>query len=195
MFIETITYAADKVKNTWAYLETVMPASYNELNDMVMKLVENNNLLSTIYAKINSPVFTGEPKAPTPAVGDNTTKISTTAWVTTNIQSLVSSCIAAVATSAGFAYLFETNGYIKLPSWLGGLIIQWGHAANISAGAATSVTLPVAFPTSGIIGFMVSTSNTSSSSPVVWEVNTTTIILDYVSSSATAGANWLAIGH
>lgn len=81
MFIETITYAADKIKNTWEYLNTVLPATYNELNDVVMKLVQNNNLLSTIYAKLNSPAFTGTPTAPTPADDDSSGKIATTEFV------------------------------------------------------------------------------------------------------------------
>ena len=84
MFIETITYAADKVKKTWAHLETVMPASYNELNDMVMKLVENNNLLGTIYAKLNSPALTGTPTSTTPELGDNSKKIATTEFIQAN---------------------------------------------------------------------------------------------------------------
>jgi hypothetical protein len=33
------------------------------------------------YAPINSPVLTGDPRAPTPAVGDNDTSIATTGWV------------------------------------------------------------------------------------------------------------------
>lgn len=84
MFTETITYAADKIKNTWVHLETILPATYNELNRVVMKLVENNNLLSTLYAKLNSPTFTGTPKAPTPAAGDSSTKIATTEWIQNN---------------------------------------------------------------------------------------------------------------
>jgi hypothetical protein len=33
------------------------------------------------YATLNSPVFTGDPQAPTPAAADNDTSIATTAWV------------------------------------------------------------------------------------------------------------------
>jgi hypothetical protein len=93
-----------------------------------------------------SPALTGTPTAPTAAVGTNTTQIATTAWVWNNIQSLVSGCIAAVATAAGFTYTLSANGYIKFPSWLSGLIIQWG-AINTNAGdAATPVIFPIAFP-------------------------------------------------
>jgi hypothetical protein len=38
-----------------------------------------------LYAKLASPVFTGDPQAPTPAPGDNDTSIATTAFVNTAI--------------------------------------------------------------------------------------------------------------
>ena len=46
-------------------------------------VIDNNGL-----APINSPAFTGAPTAPTPASGDNTTRISTTAFVQTIAQRL-----------------------------------------------------------------------------------------------------------
>ncbi|MDD3039752.1 phage tail protein [Bacteroides sp.] len=45
MFIETITYAADKVKESWVYLETIMPATINEWNRILKLLIANNNLI------------------------------------------------------------------------------------------------------------------------------------------------------
>jgi hypothetical protein len=41
--------------------------------------------LDTIFAKLASPTFTGDPKAPTPTAGDNDTSIATTAFVSTAI--------------------------------------------------------------------------------------------------------------
>lgn len=36
------------------------------------------------YAPINSPLFTGDPRAPTPLAANNSTSIATTAWVRAN---------------------------------------------------------------------------------------------------------------
>ena len=50
--------------------------------------------LDTLFAakaSLASPVFTGDPKAPTPTVGDNDTSIATTAFVATALAALVNS--------------------------------------------------------------------------------------------------------
>jgi len=51
----------------------------------------------------------------------------------------------------GLSYLAGANGYIAFPSWMGGLIIQWGLAslvgqAGTGLGPARNVTLPITFP-------------------------------------------------
>ncbi|MGE8350125.1 MAG: gp53-like domain-containing protein [Pseudomonas protegens] len=40
----------------------------------------------------------------------------------------------------GFSISFGVSGYVAFPSWLGGLIIQWGRTT------AASVTFPLQFP-------------------------------------------------
>lgn len=78
--------------------------------------------------------------ASSPEADDNSKKIATTEWA-----------------AFGFAVLKAANGYIKFPTWLGGVIIQWGtfnstmaksNAQTLetySGGAA--VTFPIPFPT------------------------------------------------
>lgn len=70
-------------------------------------------------ADINSPTFTGTPKAPTPAVGTNNTQIATTAFVTTavadgiaSITGMEYSIVAELPASgeAGVIYLISNSG-------------------------------------------------------------------------------------
>ncbi|MDR5883615.1 hypothetical protein [Caballeronia sp. LZ032] len=86
----------------------------------------------------------GVQTAVAPAQGDSSAKVPTTAWLSTNIQALVASCIDAVASAAGFTLVTGDIGYLKLPSWLGGVILQWGWSSNVVS-ATTPVTFPIAF--------------------------------------------------
>lgn len=70
-------------------------------------------------APINSPTFTGTPKAPTPTKGNNSTQIATTAFVTTAVGEAVADItgikfeVVAALPSAGVAgtiYLKANNG-------------------------------------------------------------------------------------
>ncbi|MFM4793250.1 gp53-like domain-containing protein [Aeromonas hydrophila] len=47
---------------------------------------------------------------------------------------------------SGFAALMSPNGYVAFPTWMGGLIIQWGRTPDSIANADIVVTLPITFP-------------------------------------------------
>lgn len=70
-----------------AALVNSSPASLDTLKELADALGDDANFATTITnllaakAPINNPVFTGDPKAPTPALGDNDTSIATTAYV------------------------------------------------------------------------------------------------------------------
>lgn len=98
----------------------------------------------------------------------------------------------------GFGVLLAASGYIKLPQWMGGLIVQWGTVDATPHKFA--VVYPMAFPNAA---FHVSTqkqSNISSVFATPDEITTTGFnIYGWVSSTGVAvSANrvlWLAIGH
>lgn len=56
--------------------------------DFLSKSTSAEMLSLLLAAPVNSPTFTGDPKAPTPAAGDNDTSIATTAFVKTAIGNL-----------------------------------------------------------------------------------------------------------
>lgn len=63
------------------------PETLNQINEIAAALGNDPNFSTTIMtamaklAPLMSPVLTGDPKAPTPALGDNDTSIATTAFV------------------------------------------------------------------------------------------------------------------
>ncbi|WP_288081686.1 hypothetical protein [Pseudomonas sp.] len=46
---------------------------------------------------------------------------------------------------AGFVSSFTLNGFIAFPTWLGGLVIQWGRTAVMGDGTSITVSLPASF--------------------------------------------------
>jgi phage-related tail fiber protein len=107
----------------------------------------------------------------------------------------------------GFQILKAINGYIVFPSWLGGLVIQWGNANLVgqastaigAVGPVKNVTLPIAFPTAALSVFasMKFTTMTSGSSFAPGAVIVSNSVIQ-VQNNYTASAgeiNWLAIGY
>ena len=74
-----------------AYVNSSVTAINNNLNTIINGLATSAqaNLVNTTstLANVASPAFTGTPTAPTPASGDNSTKIATTAFVNTTVAS------------------------------------------------------------------------------------------------------------
>jgi len=128
---------------------------------------------------------------------DNSSKKVTTSWLRSNIQSLVSGCIEAVATAAGFSYYFDVVGYIKLPSWLGGFIIQWGYVSDTywTSGSFRTFNYAVTFP-NVVYQHAVAMSN---SAGTLGRVNTNQLstsqiqlMIDYTGSCT---IRWIAVGR
>jgi|ERR1700733_8435867 len=81
--------------------------------------------IGAAYAPINSPVFTGSPQAPTPAVGNSSALLATTAFV--NRGSVLA-----------------TNGYRKNPD---GSITQWGRYSYNGGPSSVTIVFPTPFTT------------------------------------------------
>lgn len=89
-------------------------------------------------AYTESPAFSGSPTAPTPGTSDNGTRIATTAFV----QSLINSVKSSIGGTISAASL-NTNGYVKFSN---GLIVQWGRLST-QKGTKT-ISFPISFPNS-----------------------------------------------
>jgi phage-related tail fiber protein len=92
---------------TTAFIQTALaalvdssPDALNTLNELATALGNDPNFATTITnalglkAPLANPTFTGDPKAPTPATGDNDTSIATTAFVQSTMNGAVGVNIA-----------------------------------------------------------------------------------------------------
>ena len=82
--------------------------------------------------------------------GQATETVAGIAEICTNAELLAGASDAVVATPLklrlGFAASLGTNGYISFPTWMGGIIIQWGYNSNV-VDIEPLITFPTAFPT------------------------------------------------
>ncbi len=89
----------------------------------------------------------------------------------------------------GFSAAFGSNGYIALPTWLGGFILQWANATT-AAGGGVFLVWPITFPNAVYIA--VGTGNSSIVTPAIITCSTSTANASYYASNG-AGAG-VAIG-
>ncbi|WP_449102183.1 gp53-like domain-containing protein [Pseudomonas extremaustralis] len=125
------------------------------------------------------------------------------AKVATQVQTNAGTDDATIVTPKklrfGFAISLTPNGYIAFPTWLGGLVIQWGSVA-VPASGTSLVTFPLAFPneTLALFASLGFNSYTASSTPFVgiqaWTAKVSASIQNGYSSSASL-VYWLALGR
>lgn len=97
----------------------------------------------------------------------------------------------------GVAASLAQNGYVVFPTWLGGLIIQWGLSASISGNNSVTVTLPIAFPNSCVNAnaTLVGGVNVADKDALIGSVSTTLIVIRNNGSNSANTAYWFAIGY
>jgi hypothetical protein len=107
--------------------------------------------------------------------------------------------ITALKLKNGFAASFVQNGYLKLPSWLGGFMIQWG-LANVASEAFATVSFNSAFTSSvfGVIATLKATGPdggaTSSAKTSVINASSFYLVNDQYNSSNAISSYWIAFG-
>ena len=136
------------------------------------------------------------------AIGVATDTVTGVARVATQAEVNAGTGTNTIVTPArmrlGFAISLAANGYIAFPTWMGGLIIQWGNSSTNASGVAT-VTLPIAFPTQGLMA-VTNDRETVAANLGYGGVNltTTTLTLTYARNGAAFNVGevyWLAIGY
>lgn len=137
--------------------------------------------------------------------GQATETVAGIAEICTNAELLAGASDAVVATPLklrlGFAASLATNGYISFPTWLGGLIIQWGYNSNI-VDVEVLITFPIAFPTACYNVQCTGDETNGAASEIVTTKSVTTSGFTWVgaigySAGVSPAANkgyWLAIG-
>lgn len=108
-----------------------------------------------------------------PGYVDNSANAASTGWIR--------GAMSAIAIAGGFASSLGTNGYVRLPSWLGAGVFQWGYVASQATGAFT-ITFPLAFPNAaGYANYVLSTNNAAgnANNPV-----------SALAATSFSGANW-----
>ncbi|MBL1321500.1 MAG: hypothetical protein COA63_010645 [Methylophaga sp.] len=100
----------------------------------------------------------------------------------------------------GFSSLLAANGYIVFPTWLGGLIIQWGTYTTTLEGTYTT-NLPIVFPNAFLLPLATikATTNTAggiqSAAASIVSSSTIRLIADTYIAGSIDGIFYIAIGH
>lgn len=93
VFNQLYSYTDGNGVTEWWYAPSATSGSpvtmqQSPVNDSKFRLFLNGSNITYIYAPLNSPDLTGNPRTPTPAAGDASTSIANTQWVSEEIEAL-----------------------------------------------------------------------------------------------------------
>lgn len=107
--------------------------------DVYVSLIDSNTDLPTVTS---SWALASTTQAATETVAG-------IAEIATNAETITGTDNTRIVTPAklryGFAYSFGQNGYIALPSWLGGFVVQWG---TFTGTTGATISFPITYPNS-----------------------------------------------
>lgn len=121
-----------------------------------------------------------------------------TAKIATDAQMLDSANDQVIATPKkfrkGFAISLGTNGYLALPTWLGGLVLQWGSVPV--AAQSSAISFPMEFPNAlyTVTGSPIGTSYSSGAGGGAISSGTRTGATVYVWGTGNWTYRWFALG-
>ncbi len=99
----------------------------------------------------------------------------------------------------GFSISLAANGYIVFPTWMGGLIIQWGISPiGPSENGIATLTLPISYPTAFLTGVASDVSNDLNKNCIgVVALSQSQMQLSWsrVYGTGTQNARWIALGY
>lgn len=122
----------------------------NAMTSEIISVIEAAELVPTegqndqLVGAIEKLVSEGSPPMATEEVA-GIARIATQAQVSAGADD--ASAVTPKKLRMGFSMSLAQNGYVAFPSWLGGLILQWGKNVSVSAASAT-ITFPYTFPKS-----------------------------------------------
>jgi hypothetical protein len=175
-----------------------------------MSLAANLAKLGKLLLAQASGVING----PTPNAGDNSQAVINSAWFKAEQATETAQGTAKVATQAitnagtddtaivtpkklraGFAISLTAAGYIAFPTWLGGLIIQWGNITS-GAGGLVQAAFPIAFPSaciSAVLNYLAAGNGLGTVATVSSNTTRTIIQANCFATSTAAGVSGGAI--
>ena len=85
-------------------------------------------------------------------IGSLASKVLPTVVSELTTDSVMGKLMKMLLTASGVKYRIDTNGYVCLGSFFGGLIIQWVFYADVrSTGAEQTIHFPIAFPNAAYV--------------------------------------------
>jgi hypothetical protein len=154
--VPTQTEPTHKVDgDLWVYDdEGLTPSKFRVFLESETQNIATESWVTTSFAPKASPVFTGDPRAPTPASGDNDTSIATTAFV--KVQGYITSAaLTPYLLSSTAASTYQT-------------IAGMSSYLTTSAAASTYAVIAAGQPTAGTVG-QVLTKNSGTNYDSSWQ--------------------------
>ncbi|MFW3896661.1 phage tail protein [Pseudomonas putida] len=178
-------------------------------------------VMDAMVGKLNvaDAQMTGVPTCSTANLGNSSFQVANTEFVQNTLTAKVATQAqvnagtddATIVTPKklrwGFSSSFGTNSYIAFPSWLGGLVIQFGTGPNVTDN--TTISFPIAFPTKCLALLEHDRTGTGGATMTFWQFRDVTSTgfnalnigaynrnaSTWVGASVLSGCVWFAIGY